>query len=457
MKYIPKYYQEEAIQYLVNHKVAQLWVGLGLGKTAAVLEAYRRLGGGVMLVVAPLRVAKLTWPNEAAKWEEFKDIKVHYLPSDWSLLDKVKCNTVFTINYEQLPNLAKRMVDANGIPRGFHIIVYDEVTKCKGYKGIRSRTGSCRVREWCKATDHNYCVRWSLTGTPLPNSYEEIWGQVAVLDRGARLGRSFNQFRTAYFTGDYMGWNYTMNPGADKFIQERIKDITLVLKASDHLKLPDTVLEDISVELPKEAREVYDTLERELIVSVPPGKEILAANSAVLVGKLLQCSSGRIYDEDREPQFVHRAKLDALVKLCKSMPKENCIIFCGYKHEYPVILEALGESAEVFGDYDLDTTVERWNKGMIRYLIAHPASAGHGLNLQEGGRTIIWFTLPWSRELYDQANARLCRLGQVGQPLIYRLLCSDTVDEAVAETLRQRGNTQSELLDIIRNLQKMRI
>jgi SNF2 family DNA or RNA helicase len=446
-------YQKEARDYLLSHRKAQLWVGMGLGKTVVTLDAFDTLRGygegRRMLVVAPLRVATLTWPHEVGKF--YSHLNIAYVPRNWAALTDPRWH-ILTVNYEQLPNLAKRMqASCDVIP--FDIVVYDEATKAKGYHGPRSKGGE-RIKAWLRATDHLNFRRWSLTGTPIPNSYLELWGQVALLDP-VLLGRSWTQYRDTLFDSDYMGWEWTLKKDSEAYILEKIKPFTLVQKSSDYLDVADTVLEDIELTLSDEARGIYRALETELIATLyKTDKDVVAANRAVLVGKLLQLTGGAMYDNDKIVQEIDSTKVDAVVKLVKKMPKENILIFCAYKHEYSRLAKALGPSAEVFGEH-LDQ-VERWNKGMIRYLIAHPASAGHGLNLQDGGRTIVWFTLPHSRESYDQANARLCRRGQVQVPLIYRLLTKDTIDEAVAETLRCRGKVQNELLDVVKNLKEMR-
>lgn len=451
MKFTPLPYQLQAKQHLLDHREGALFVGLGLGKTVTTLSAFlQKFYNGearTMLVVAPLRVALLTWPNEVAKWEDFDFFPVCTLRKDKdykTLLDKKA--VIYTINYENLPKLAEFMEENPSV--NFDIVVYDELTKAKNPK-------STRIKAWRKVTDKRKFIRWGLTGTPQPNSALELWGQISLLDGGTRLSPTYYGYRQAYFDSDWSGYNWTPKAGALTRIHNKISDICLVLKSEDYLDIPETILEDIEVTLPDEAKEVYKRLEKDLIATLTvTDTTILAANRAVLAGKLLQVCGGSLYDEERNVFDIHGAKVEALRELIKET-KEPMMVVCSYRHEMDRLKRDI-PGIELFSDYkSAEEVCDKWNAGKIPVMVVHPAAVGHGLNLQQGGRIICWYSMTWSRELYDQTNARLARKGQVKQPIIYRLLIKNGIDEACAETLRERGEAQGELLTTIKNLQKL--
>ena len=429
-------YQLLLRNHLLAHDRAWANVGLGLGKTATTLDALNEkfINGSIraVLVVAPLRVATMTWPNEIKKWSKFRWMKVEVLrgqkPSGRA--------QIYCINYEQLLSLANlNFVDG---------VVIDETTKAKNPK-------SKRINAFRPLLKNHF--RWGLTGTPRPNSLLELFAQVRLIDDGARLGKSFSQFQKSWFTpDDYMEYSWSPKAGAEEAIYQRIHDITLTLRASDYLNLPDTIVEDIDVALPDEAQKVYKMLERELLVVMGREGDVVAQNAANLAGKLHQITGGNVYNENREPVFIHDAKIKALKKTLARLGGERALIGCNYIHERTQICAAIPgavDASTIKGDVET-----LWNSGKIQYLVANPGSLGHGLNLQEGGRTIVWYSLPWSRELLDQFQARVARKGQTLQPMIYRLLCPGTIDDAVAETLRQRGEGQSEMMQILTNFRQ---
>lgn len=435
MKFVPESYQQRMIDFMVEHERAAMFVSPGLGKTAATLDALRRLmaDGAVQsaLVVAPLRVARLTWPNEIAKWDNFRWMRIEHLqgqkPSGKAHL--------YLINYERLQNLQNlSFCDA---------VVFDELTRAKNHQ-------SKRIRHLAKLLGSHR--RIGLTGTPRPNSLLELFAQIRLLDDGVRLGRSFDNFKRTWFAPtDYMEYNWVPRQGSEEAIYRKIEDLQLTLRASDYSDVPDTVVEDHEVPLPPEAQDAYKELEKQLLLRVKEG-DVVAANAAVLVNKLLQITGGTAYTDDRQVTYLHDAKIDALKRLLKRTD-ENVIVACNYIHERERICREVGatNASEFQGDIE-----EAWNNGKIRVLVADPRSLGHGLNLQRGGRTIVWFSPTWSRELYDQFNARVARKGQGETPIVHRLLCPGTIDDVVAETLRQRGDSQSEMLAILHNLQSLR-
>jgi SNF2 family DNA or RNA helicase len=412
--------------FMLQHERAAQFVSMGLGKTAATLQAIQELmADGACrqaLVVAPLRVARLTWPNEIRKWDNFHGLE----------------RNITFINYESLHKTPRSL-------GAFDLVVFDELTRAKNPRSKRIESLRPRL--------HPAMRRWGLTGTPRPNSLLELFAQVRLLDDGQRLGRSFSHFQQTWFTSDYMGYNWTPRDGAEAAIYEKIKDLTITLRAEDYSDVPDTLVEDVEVPLPESARGVYDELEQELLAYVEE-REVVAVNAAVLVNKLLQVCGGAIYDAERTVLPVHDAKLKALGGVLKALGGERAIVFCNFIHERERICAATPgavDASKFVGDIE-----DAWNSGRIRYLVADPRSMGHGLNLQGGGRNIVWFSPTHSRELYDQANARVARKGQLGVPRIYRLLCPGTIDDAVVETLRERGDAQGEMLSILSNYQQLR-
>ncbi len=431
-------YQEKMKDFLLHDRVPKYCaVGLGLGKTAATLSAIHELmlEGviGSVLVVAPLRVAVLTWPNEIAKWDQFAFLKPEVLrgqkPSGKSLL--------YTINYEQLQNLESLAF--------CDLIVFDEITRAKNPSSERIK----HIRPLLR--NHR---RWGLTGTPRPNSILELFAQIRLLDDGKHLGKAFHAFKETYCAPvDYNAYNWAPKPGAEPIVYGRIKDMTLVMRTSDYLDLPDAIVEDVEMPLPMLARGIYKKLEKELLAELM-GKEIVAVNAAVLVNKLLQVTGGAVYLEDRGVLVIHEVKVNRLKRLLVELGDEHVIVFTNYIHERERVCKAIGGVDASMFEGDVEGA---WNRGDIKYLVADPRSLGHGLNLQKGGRTVIWFSPCWSRELYDQANARVFRKGQEQQVRIYRILCSETMDEIVVESLHQKGEGQSAMMQILTNFQKLHI
>lgn len=429
-------YQEQMRDYLLAHDRAFACVGVGLGKTASTLSAIHELflDGAIRatLVVAPLRVAVLTWPNEIAKWDQFSWMRVEVLrgqkPSGRADL--------YVINYEQLQNLDSLAF--------CDLVVFDEITRAKNpsserIKHLRPLLGQHR--------------RWGLTGTPRPNSLLELFAQVRLLDDGKHLGKSFDLFKRTFFAPiDYNEYEWAPKPGAEGHVYKRIADITLTLRTSDYLNLPDAEVEDLEIPLPALARGIYKKLERDLLAQLM-GKDIVAVNAAVLVNKLLQVTGGSVYSEDKEVLDVHPGKINLLKRLLVELKDEHVLVFTNYVHERERVCKAIGgtDASTFSGDIE-----GAWNQGDIKYLVADPCSLGHGLNLQGGGRTIVWFSPNYSRELYDQANGRLFRKGQTQAVKIYRLVCSATIDEVVLETLREKGEGQSAMLQILTNFQKLK-
>jgi SNF2 family DNA or RNA helicase len=436
MTYHAEPYQVLMRDHLLTRERAGAFVGVGLGKTAATLDAINRLYQDgdckAALVVAPLRVARLTWPNEIAKWDQFRWMRTEQLRGQQPS-GKAR---IYLTNYEQLPNL--RSLDFCS-----HVI-FDELTRAKNPQSARIKA--------VRGLLHGQ-TRWGLTGTPRPNSLLELFAQIRLLDDGKRLSPSYSHFRNTYFSPiDYNEYNWEPKPHAEETIYRKILDLVITLRSSDYLDIPDTVVEDIELPLPKDAHAVYRELERELLVRLEGG-DVVAPQAAILVNKLLQISGGTVYSEDRGVCVVHSGKLSALRRLLTDLAGERTIIATNYIHERERVVAAIPgavDASKFEGDIE-----DAWNSGAISHLVADPRSLGHGLNLQGGGRTVIWFSPTWSRELYDQFNARVARKGQKQETRVYRIVCSSTMDEAVVESLREKGEGQAAMMSVLTNWRKL--
>lgn len=449
--YTPSEAQLLAERHLLSNREAALFMGCGLGKTAVVLSvADTLLADGAIsgvLVVAPLRVCNLTWPAEVRKWDQFRWMKVANLRTaeGWKSLERGDAQ-IYVINYEMLPQLQEKFLKGRRkLP--FDTVVWDELTRAKNHKSKRIRAVLPYIRD-------KFRRHWGLTGTPTPNGLLDLFAQVRLLDGGTRLGKAFGTYRQTYFhPTDYMEYNWVPNDGARERIYKRLEGFALTLRSSDYLDIPDVVQEDIEITLDEAAREQYEELQKELFLKLDDDAHVEAVNAAVLVNKLLQLSGGAVYLPDKTWRSIHTGKDEALGKLLKKLKGSPVMIACQFKHEQERIRDMYPE-AVFFQDAKTpeqqETVARHWNAGKIPMLVANPASIGHGLNLQEGGSTVIWYTLPWSRELYDQFNARVARRGQEAVTTIYRLMTRDTVDYAVAETLRAKDDEQSALLDALR-------
>ncbi len=397
-----------------------------------------------------MRVANLTWPNEIAKWDDFKGFKVERLRD---VNDRPSGNAqIYLTNYERLGKLSSLdFCDT---------VIFDELTRAKSHQSERINN----FRPLLK--NHR---RWGLTGTPRPNSLLELFAQIRLLDDGKRLSPSFVHFQKTYFEPE--DWNeYRWLPKAEseRKIYEKIHDLVITLKSSDYLDIPDTVVEDIEVPLSKDAHGIYRELERELLAIIGDGTEIIVAvNAAVLVNKLLQVCSGAVYVTDdpadaagqivgrtaqkRRVSQLHDGKLNALKRVLVDT-KESALIACNFIHERDRICAAIPGAVDAHkfvGDIE-----DAWNSGSIKYLVADPRGLGHGLNLQQGGRDVVWFSPCHSRELYDQFNGRVARKGQDRVPRVFRLTSPGTIDDAVIETLRVRGNEQFEMMSTLTNFRQ---
>ncbi|EGT3735409.1 MULTISPECIES: DEAD/DEAH box helicase [Bacillota] len=443
MKYKPHEYQAYATEYILNHPIVAVLLDMGLGKSVITLTAIFDLTLDSflvrkVLVIAPLRVARDTWPAEIEKWDHLKGLK--YTVVVGSEVQRktalMKRAQVYIINRENVEWLISR----SGIPFDFDMVVIDELSSFKSHQAKRFKS-LMKVRPKV-----NRIV--GLTGTPSSNGLMDLWAQYRLLDMGQRLGRFIGRYREDYFVPDKRNqqviFSYKPKPGAEEAIYRLISDITISMEGADYLKLPELVINEVDVKLSEKEMKILDVMKRDLIATVK-GEEITAANAAALSGKLLQMANGAVYDDQGTVLYIHDRKLDALEDLIEAANGKPVLIAYWFKHDLSRIQKRF--EVEVLSTSD---SIKRWNDGEIPIAAIHPASAGHGLNLQAGGSTLIWFGLTWSLELYQQTNARLWRQGQKETVVIHHLIAKGTIDERVMKALNDKNNTQSALIDAVK-------
>lgn len=439
MDFKPHDYQRVAMEWILDHEKCGLFLDMGMGKTVSSLTAVEILRDdyldiGKVLVIAPKRVAEDTWPSEVDKWAHLQDLTVSKIlgsPAERRRAIQADAD-VYIVSRD---NVAWLVDEVKG-GWDFDTLIIDELSSFKNH-------ASKRFKKLKTVTPYFKRVI-GLTGTPAPNSYLDLWAQVYLLDRGKRLGKNITTFRRTYFDAFSRGMytEYKLKPGAKEAIDDAIADICISMSAKDHLDLKDPMLMDVRVTMDGKEKKLYKTMERDAVLEL--GDDTIAALSAAVVSnKLLQLANGAIYDEDGKTHVVHGRKLDALEELREEAQGENILVFYSFKSDYKRIKARFPDAVKLDGA----ETIRDWNAGKIKMLLAHPASAGHGLNLQDGGSIIIWYGLTWSLELYQQANARLHRQGQKNAVRIYRLLTEGTVDARVAEALEGKGIRQEELLE----------
>lgn len=453
--FVAELYQEVATQHFLENDHAALFAGCGLGKTAATLAALNELfhdGACVgALVIAPMRVANLTWVNEVAKWKQFRWMKVVSLRTKEGVMKFRRGEAhIYTINYEQLPKFAwqeLRRLRKLRKPFPFDTIVWDELSKAKKYNSVRV---AAMRKYWPHIKRH-----WGLTGSPQPNSQLDLFAQYRILDGGKRLGNNYFRFRKKYFfTTDEYSRKWYIRKRQAMLLEQAVADMTLVLKSEDYLDIPEVTVEDVDVVLPEKAKKMYRDLQKNMFVRINSDTVIEGLNSAVLLNKLLQITCGSIYGSDKEVIEIHDAKMKALQKIYKEEDAPMMIAY-QYKHEEDRIARAIPGSVK-FSDAkshkQQDALVDLWNDGKVPALIVYAGSVGHGLNLQDGGALLVWVSLSWSYELFDQLNARLARKGQKLPTRIIRLLVKGSADHAVAEALRHKESNQDRLLNALESL-----
>lgn len=444
MKYKPHSYQEYATQWIIDKEKAGLLMDMGLGKSVITLTAIDGLMFDYfdvvrVLVIAPLRVAQSTWDTEIEKWDHLKHLKVSkVLGSEKERTQALNTTAdIYIINRENVSWLVERY--KNKWP--FDMVVIDELSSFKSHRAGRFKALR-KVRPFMKRVV-------GLTGTPAPNGLIDLWSQIYLLDGGKRLGKTITGYRERYFNPDkrnqHVVFSYKLKDGAEEAIYKKLSDICVSMKSEDYLKLPERINNVISVKLPDKAKEKYQQLERDLLLPLVD-TDIVANTAAVLTNKLLQMANGAVYDEDGNVQEIHDEKLKALEDTIEAANGKPVLVFYSYKHDLKRIKDHLKDVRELNTPED----IEDWNKGEVPIMLAHPASAGHGLNLQAGGSIIVWFGLTWSLELYQQANARLYRQGQKQNIIIHHLVAEGTVDEDVMEALENKETGQEALLNAVK-------
>lgn len=443
MEYRPHDYQKYATKYILEHPVSAVFLDCGLGKSVITLSAIFDLcldsfEVRKVLVIAPLRVAMQTWPGEIRKWDHLKGLTYSVaVGSEKERLQAFRKKAdVYITNRESVDWLVER----SGVPFDFDMVVVDELSSFKSHQAKRFKS-LLKVRPGVKRIV-------GLTGTPSSNGLADLWAEFRLLDMGERLGRYITRFRQRWFVPDKrngaMVFSYRPVEGAEDDIYGRISDITISMRSSDYLELPECVMNEVVVDMDEKEKKVYETFRKEMVAEIGD-KEIDAVNAASLSGKLLQMANGAVYDRDGGCIAIHDRKLDALEDLIEGMNGRPVLVAYWFRHDAERIRERF-RVREIRTGKDIDD----WNRGDIPVAIIHPASAGHGLNLQEGGSTLVWFGLTWSLELYLQTNARLRRQGQRDTVIIHHIICRGTVDERVMEALRRKEGMQDALMEAVK-------
>ena len=453
MKFTPHQYQEFAIEFICNHPESMLFLDMGLGKTVISLMAIRRLmkedhSVSKVLVVAPLRVAATVWPEELKKWDGLEDLRMSVMVG-LAKHREAALNTpadIYVINREVLTWLTDYL-EKHWMPWPFDMVVIDELSSFKNYH-IERWKALRKVRPYIRRIV-------GLTGTPAANGLEDLWAETLLIDQGERLGRSLRRFRDSYFTPGDMNYrtrvvyNYRPLPGAEEKIFEKLGDISVSMKAKDFLNMPERITVNHTVEMEEDERRHYDQMREEMVTQLE-GEEITAANAATLIGKLQQMANGAVYDGNRVTHILHTRKLALLDDLVEAANGQPVLIACWFRHDRERIMDHLVRQYYDPRELKSEEDIRDWNAGKIRVALISPAGAGHGLNIQQGGHILIWFSPVWSLELYQQTNARLWRQGQQEVVTIHHLITKDTVDEDILKALEQKDCTQQRLIDSVK-------
>lgn len=441
MKFNPHDYQKYAIQFLTQNKAAALLLDMGLGKTVITLTALWELAFDYfdiekVLIIAPKRVAESTWKSEIEKWEHLSGLTYSIVLGTKQQRENAlnQKALLYIINRENVSWLIKNH------KWDFDAVVIDELSSFKSNKAERFKALK-KVRPYVKRII-------GLTGTPAPNSLMDLWAEIYLLDMGERLGRYIGGFRERFFIPDKRNqqivFSYKPKEGAEEKIYSLISDICISMKALDHLEMPKLVNNNITVEMNSKEQEIYDKFKADMVLSIE-NKDLDAVNAAALSNKLLQMSNGAVYADDNTVIKIHDRKLDALEDLIEAANGKPLLVAYWYKHDKQRILERF-DAAEINTADD----IEKWNKGEVPVALIHPTSAGHGLNLQQGGSTVVWFGLTWSLELYQQLNAHLYRQGQKNTVFIHHIITKNTIDENVIKALEKKNVSQNSLIDAVK-------
>lgn len=449
MKYEPHDYQNYAINYIENHPIAAVLLAMGLGKTSITLTALNDLLFDSfkvhrVLVISPLRVARDTWPAEADKWDHLQNLIYSVVVGSEAerRAALLRPADIYIINRENV----QWLIDESGVPFDYDTVVIDELSSFKNHQSKRFRA-LMKVRPKVKRVI-------GLTGTPSSNGLMDLWAEFRLLDMGERLGRFISYFRLDYFVPDQCNgpvvYSYKPQPGAEQRIYNKISDITISMKSTDLLKMPELISSEYAVRLSPAERQRYDKLKRQLTLNLPAGC-VTAANAAALSGKLCQMANGAVYTDAGDVTPIHDQKLDALEDIIEAAGGQPLLVAYWFKHDLARISERLNKLHVPFARLDTAESIRQWNNGDLPVALIHPASAGHGLNLQSGGSCIVWFGLTWSLELYQQTNARLWRQGQNAETVVVQhIVVKNTIDERILKALSNKDSAQAALIDAVK-------
>lgn len=448
MRFNPHNYQQYAISFIESHPTAAVLLDMGMGKTAITLMAveylmYEQFEICKVLVVCPLRVTR-TWKDEIEKWEQLSGTRYSIVTGTAAQRKKALAADadIYIINRENVPWL----IEKSGCPFMFDMVVIDELSSFKNHQTARHKA-IMRVRPKVRRIV-------GLTGTPASQGLMDLFAEFKLLDMGQRLGRFIGQYRLNYFKPDKVNgpivYSYKLLPGAEEQIYDKISDITISMKAVDHLEMPELISTEYPVYLDEKEMEKYESLKKDLILSTTE-HEVTAANVASLVNKLSQMANGAVYTDDTEAVTFHGRKLDALEDIIEAANGKPLLVAYWFKHDYTRIVQRLEKLGVGYMKIDSDESITKWNNREIPVALIHPASAGHGLNLQKGGNTMVWFGLTWSLELYQQCVCRLYRQGQTEDTVtIIHLIAQGTVDEKIMKALSMKDTTQAALIDAVK-------
>ena len=442
--YHPRPYQQFATDMIIKKKALALMLDMGLGKTVITLTAindlmYDYLEISKVLVIAPLRVADTTWPDECRVWEHLRHLRIAKILGDVTNRKKALSENadIYVINREQVSWL----VGIYGSKWPFDMVVIDESSSFKSPKSKRFKDLR-KVRPFMKRIVE-------LTGTPAPNGLLDLWSQIYLLDMGERLGKTISEYRRRYYTpgrgNGMVTYEWNLNEGDDEVIFKKIEDICVSMKSEDYLTLPEVVYNVIPVKLKANELKLYKQLEKDMVIDLQ-GQELVALSAGALSNKLLQMANGQVYTDEHKVLRIHKAKIEAMYDIIEANEHKSLLVMYWFNHDLDQ-LEGAFPYARVLKD---SQDIRDWNEGRIRMLLMHPASAGHGINLQRGGHIVVWFGLTWSLELYQQANKRLHRSGQAKNVFIHHLVAQGTIDEEVMSALSSKDAGQRKMLQAIK-------
>ena len=457
MQFKPKQHQIIAMDFLRKHSHCALFLDMGLGKTVTSLVVAKELLDDFLidkvLVIAPKRVAEDTWSRECAKWDELSSLRVSKILGSAKQRQAAleKPADIYVINREN----TQWLVETLGGSWPFGLVIIDELSSFKSPQAKRFRM----LRRVIGQSEYV----WGLTGTPASNGYMDLWAEIFLLDKGAALGRTITAYRNSYFYAGahkgYIVYDWRLKAGAKQQIDKKLAPFCLSMSKEDWLQLPPILYNEIRVKMSPAERKVYDAFERDKVLPILEGKvsgldemdsAVVGDTAAVMSNKLLQMANGAVYDSEEGVFHLHDRKLDALEELVDTSNGQPILVFYSYKHDLKRIQERFPDAVLLKGSEDISA----WNEGKIPMLLCHPASAGYGINLQDGSNIIVWFGLPWSLENYQQANSRLHRQGQDKPVIVHHIVCENTLDSRVLQALQSKDATQKSLLNALKSYVK---